>query len=210
METKEKLFILGEYADPATEYLKDNEWTFTEKIDGTNIRIYWDGETVAFGGRTDAAQLPAHLVNVLKEKITPELMRTIFPDMQANDGIVTLYGEGCGYKIQKGGMGYVNNEKRADFILFDVRIGDWWLKREDAEGIAESLGLRIAPVVLKGTIEDAIEMVSAGMKSTYGDFIAEGVVGKPSVELADRAGRRIITKIKHRDFKHLKEAENES
>lgn len=25
------------------DYLKDNTWIFTEKVDGTNIRIMWDG-----------------------------------------------------------------------------------------------------------------------------------------------------------------------
>ena len=32
-----------EYATPEIGYLADCEWEFTEKVDGTNIRIGWDG-----------------------------------------------------------------------------------------------------------------------------------------------------------------------
>jgi hypothetical protein len=33
-----------------------------------------------------------------------------------------------------------------------------------------------------------------------GDFIAEGLVAKPAVELRNRRGERIVVKIKHKDF----------
>ncbi len=207
MDTKHKLFISGDYAEPETEYLKDNEWTFTEKIDGTNVRVMLDGHGLRFGGRNDNSQMPITLMERLQELFTEEKLMKAFDDPDI--GIV-LYGEGCGWRIQKGGMGYVDNEKRVDFILFDVRVGDWWLKREDVEDVAEKLGVRVAPVVLKGTIDEGIKLVSEGFTSTYGDFTAEGIVGKPSVDLVSRSGNRIVTKIKNRDFVHLREQENTS
>ena len=36
--------IEGKYSLPEFEYLKDNQWVFTEKVDGTNIRIIWPTE----------------------------------------------------------------------------------------------------------------------------------------------------------------------
>lgn len=39
-----------------------------------------------------------------------------------------------------------------------------------------------------------------GFNSIWGDFIAEGIVARPAVELKTRNGHRIITKIKHKDF----------
>ncbi len=60
MEGTKKL-IEGEYRHPLVEYLKDNIWIFTEKVDGTNVRVHWDGHTVVFGGRTDNAQMPTVL-----------------------------------------------------------------------------------------------------------------------------------------------------
>ena len=53
MEGTKKL-LEGEFRNPAVEFLKDNIWQFTEKIDGTNIRVHWDGHRVEFGGRTES------------------------------------------------------------------------------------------------------------------------------------------------------------
>src|SRR3990167_7914906 len=66
MEGSKKL-IEGSFRNECVEYLKDNQWVFTEKVDGTNIRIYWDGHCVIFSGRTDNAQLPSSLVQVLNK-----------------------------------------------------------------------------------------------------------------------------------------------
>ena len=61
-----KKLMPGVYRNPTMEFLKDNTWLWTEKVDGTNIRVYWDGHTVSFGGRTERASIPAPLVNRLK------------------------------------------------------------------------------------------------------------------------------------------------
>src|SRR3972149_10315547 len=67
-ETNFRNLIMGCYALPEFEYLKNNEWVFTEKIDGTNIRvIYKDGE-VMFKGKTDNSEIPKFLLEKLKEK----------------------------------------------------------------------------------------------------------------------------------------------
>ena len=110
---------------------------------------------------------------------------------------VCLYGEGYGAKIQKGGGNYSAVPK---FVLFDVKIGDWYLQREDVEDIAKKLGVDIVPIVGQGTLIEAIELVRKGQKSTWGDFTAEGLVLRPATELKTRRGDRIITKIKHKDF----------
>jgi hypothetical protein len=34
-----KTLLEGEFAIPEFGYLQDNEWVFTEKVDGTNIRV---------------------------------------------------------------------------------------------------------------------------------------------------------------------------
>lgn len=66
-DIKTKKLIEGKYRNETIEFLKDNIWEFTEKIDGTNIRIIWDGHRVNFAGRTDKAQIPAELTNRLFE-----------------------------------------------------------------------------------------------------------------------------------------------
>ena len=36
-------FIEGEWSLPEFEYLAKLNWTWTEKVDGTNMRVMWDG-----------------------------------------------------------------------------------------------------------------------------------------------------------------------
>ena len=188
-------FILGEWASPEFGYLANNEWVFTEKVDGTNIRVYWDGATVRFGGRTDNAQMPTFLLRKLEELFPVEKMRSQFPDAQAN---VCLYGEGYGAKIQKGGGNYIPDGQ--DFCLFDAHIG-MFLERENVEGIGAAFGLKVAPIIRRGTIADAMKRCEEGFDSTWGAFKAEGIVLRPAVELRTRRGDRVITKVKARDFR---------
>lgn len=195
-DEKTKRFIIGEWARPEFEYLQNNIWVFTEKVDGTNIRVDWNplaGE-LKFGGRTDAAQMPFVLIEKLQSIFTKEKMQECYSDVS-----MTLYGEGYGAKIQKGGGNY--KADGVDFVLFDVLIGEYWLERDNVNDIASKLSLRTVPIIGTGTIHNAIEIVKSGtMLSRWGEFIAEGLVMRPKVELKCRNGSRIIAKVKHRDF----------
>jgi hypothetical protein len=192
-----KKLLIGEYSNPAFEYLANNEWVFTEKVDGTNIRIIHGEGTVSFGGKTDNAQLPGNLLKVLEEKFRTPKYRAKIAEL-FGDAWVTFYGEGYGAKIQKGGGNY-----RPDmgFVLFDIRIEGWWLERHNVEDIAKKLDIDIVPIIRRGTLHDMVILANDGFKSRWGDFNAEGIVARPATELCDRGGNRIITKIKQRDFK---------
>jgi len=191
--------IVGGYALPEFELLKELDWVATEKIDGTNIRIMWDGDKVRLGGKTDSAQLPMPLLEKLNELFTGESNEQVF-EQTFDCGEVCLYGEGFGAKIQKGGGNYGD----PNFVLFDVKVGDFWLQREDIEDIANKLGIKVVPIVFTGFLEDIANFVAEGFNSQWGNFKAEGVVAKPKVELLNRRGERIITKLKHKDFLKLK------
>lgn len=197
-ETNYKTLLEGQFALPEFEYLKDNEWIFTEKVDGTNIRIIQNPPELKFYGKTANSQIPSFLVNKLNEifnslkgKITK-----IFP------GEACLYGEGYGAKIQKGGGNYRQDQ---GFVLFDVKVGDWWLRREDVEDVAEKLGIDVVPIIGEGDLYEMVEIAKNGIKSRWGDFQAEGIVARPKTELKTRSGKRVITKIKCRDFRKEKE-----
>jgi hypothetical protein len=192
-DNKFKTLIEGDYSLPEFEYLKNNQWVLTEKVDGMNSRVMFDGENITFGGKTDRAQIPSDLVNKLNSKFLPEIK--LFED-SFKEG-VCLYGEGYGAKIQKGGGNYRQDQ---DFVLFDVKIGDWWLQRKDVESIAVVLGIDIVPIIGHGTLFDMVERGRNGFKSQWGNFQAEGIVARPAVELKARDGQRIITKIKYKDF----------
>lgn len=101
-----------------------------------------------------------------------------------------------GPKIQNGGL-YRDNQ---DFILFDVMIAGNWQPRESVENIAKYFGIDIVPVVFTGTIQEGIDYVKNKPNSKIGTAKSEGLVGRPMVEMQDRTGKRVIVKIKVRDF----------
>lgn len=220
---KKGRMIRGAWTTPELAYLANSLWEFTEKVDGTNVRVGFhlreDWLDVEFGGRTDAALLPKPLLASLKEKFPNSptgsgdnaLVGRWMLDNELTD--VILFGEGYGAKIQNGG------NYRADqaFVLFDVKIGDFWLDRANVKDVGDKLGLEVVPEIGQGTLHDAIDIVesgltfndrgaavrwgSNGLQSRWGDFEAEGIVARPTVPLFDRKGQRIITKIKGVDFK---------
>jgi hypothetical protein len=196
MSSKHKTLIDGAWTLPEFEYLARNDWTFTEKVDGTNIRVMFKGGGVTYGGRTNDAQIPAQLVARLNDRFLPMLhqgmLDTTFPDGQA-----VLYGEGYGAKIQKGGGNYRSDQ---DFVLFDVRVGPWWLQRPDVNDVSQKLGIDVVPIIGEGTLHDAVDLARRGIKSRWGNFEAEGIVARPKTELNTRSGHRLIAKIKCRDF----------
>ena len=194
-ETNHKTLLEGKYSLPEFEYLARNKWTFTEKVDGTNIRVYRQHGIVRFGGRTDRAQLSAQLFARLNDRFTPQEQR--IREMFGDSTAVCLYGEGYGAGIQKGGGNYQADQ---DFVLFDVRIGDWWLRREGVEDVAKELALDVVPVIGEGTLTDMVNLAREGITSRWGDFRAEGIVARPATELMTRSGHRVITKIKCKDF----------
>lgn len=185
---------MGNWAKPEFELLAGLDWTWTEKVDGTNIRIVWDGVRVTLGGRTENAQLPATLVKVLGEMFPETLIEQVFGETPC-----VLFGEGYGAKIQKGGGNYLPHQS---FALFDVKVGDWWLHPEDVYDVAAKLGIETVPPLGRFPIHDAIGEVSLGLKSQYGerDFYAEGMVGRPPLGLLSRSGDRLLMKVKHVDF----------
>lgn len=169
--------IPGQWSRPEFEALADTPWVWTEKVDGTNIRVGWDGHKVHFGGRTDNAQIPVKLLDHLLTTFPEELF-----EQQFGSDHVVLYGEGHGAGIQKGGGRYA---AAPSFVLFDIRIGRFWLLRNAVVDIANNLGIGFVPQVYVGNVFHAIDIVGRSLTSQWdgGSFLAEGVVGTPALSL---------------------------
>lgn len=198
-DTKTKKLVEGIFRNGTVNYLRNLNWIWTEKIDGTNIRVHWDGHNVEYGGRTDKAQIPASLVNKLNEYFGGEVNAQIFEQIFGEKDVI-LFGEGYGAKIQNGGN-YISDH--VDFILFDVMISGNYQTRDTVVAIADSFNLKVVPIVTYGTLKEAVEYVKTKPKSLIAqnpDYPMEGLVCRPSLELQDRCGNRIIVKIKWRDF----------
>jgi len=207
-------FIMGEFARPELEYLKDNVWNFTEKIDGMNMRVVWSPSTtginngnpmVSFFGKTNNAQIPGDLIEILTEMFPVEQMLEVYPDTP-----MVLFGEGFGPGIQKG-SGY--GEKK-DFALFDVFVPadpsvskrGWWLQNKDIMDVAEKLD---CPTVYPSERVVLTKMIGVFVCSDHESHVSafgdnkpmEGVVGKPAVDLMSRSGERVMVKLKFKDFR---------
>jgi len=197
-DPKTKKIILWDWSKPEFEYLKDCVWVFTEKVDGTNIRVIWDGVEISFKGKTDNADIPKFLLENLHKIFDG---KTDLFKAQFGDTPVCLYGEGYGDRIQKAGKSY---RPDSSFIMFDVKIGKWWLERIAVEKIAAELGIDFVPIVCQTTLNSMLKSFIAFKtqdKSRISQTaMMEGVVGTPLIPLLDRAGDRIITKIKYADF----------
>lgn len=229
---RKNLIMPGQYSNAETEILKDLLWECTEKIDGTNISLHIfpldpygnevrtnpDGsytEYKLFGfydteihGKTPASVIPSKLLKNLMDICNTRDFKDVF----TVNGIppqekIEIFGEGYGTGIQKGG-GYCKDDQK--FIVFDIKIGDHYVRREIVEDVCKKLNLDIVPLIGYMTIAEAEEMVKKGFTSRISEnpnLMAEGLVCKAPLGMLDARGNRIITKIKSVDYNQLKKFE---
>lgn len=184
------------------ETLKNIVWQGTEKIDGTNIRVHWDGHDIEIAGHTDKAVLPQNLKTYLENLfLTPEMeyvFEQIFGESEAY-----IFGEGYGAGIQKGGGDYVENGQDVSFIIFDINIGGFDLSRNNVIDVANKLGIASVPILFEGTLDEAKKFVAQHHMSTLnnGKHEMEGLVLIPrDVQLYDNKHKLIKCKCKYRDM----------
>jgi hypothetical protein len=180
---------------------------------------------VRIAGKTDNAQIPPKLKKFMEENYPDEKVFAalglkkfipveewvehkwvtsdgITPSYDAIPEIYTIYGEGYGAGIQKAGGNYISNG--VGFIVFDVKVNDIYLLTSARDEIATKLGAPIVPFMGYFTLDEAIDFVRKGFKSTIAEnkeFIAEGLVLRTDLGLRNRMGKRLIVKVKYEDFK---------
>jgi len=198
--------IPGPYLrDPETKKLTDEMplhldvlatlmWDFYEKVDGTNIRVHWDGYSLYFAGRTDKAEIPKDLLAVLNEQFQEEVFEQF-----CGPAPLTVYGEGYGGKIQKGGGDYSPTPK---FIAFDAMGHGGWQEPQNLFWLGRNLGFEVVPKVATATLDEVLYLVENVetpewlFKSHLRDTPSEVVVCYPSLRLYDRSGNPICVKLK--------------
>ena len=107
--------------------------------------------------------------------------------------------QGCGSRYRR---------TTCDFILFDVKVDNWWLLRADVIDIANKLSIDYVPQLGYMTLMEAIDFVNKGFKSLIAEdstLDAEGLVLKTPDNLLFRNGERIVLKIKTKDFRQFKQ-----
>lgn len=198
------------------------------RIEVTKVPI-WDGGiegstingvkfNVRIVGKTDNAQIPKNLLKHMQEKYPDEKvlaalgLKEFIPidewELEHNwltyeqiPNIYTIYGEGYGEGIQSGGW-YIKGGN--EFIVFDVKVNDIYLKTEARDEIATKLGAPIVPLIGYFTLDEAIDFVRKGFRSVVAENpevkMAEGLVLRTDLGLRNRMGKRLIVKVKYEDF----------
>lgn len=177
--------------------LSELTWVGTEKVDGTNIRIHWDGHKIEIGGRTDKAKFQADLKTYLDSIFLTEEMEYIFEQVFGEKDAM-IFGEGYGPKIQNGGT-YSDTPK---FIVFDIDINGYHLNRTKVNEVSKKLGLDSVPIVFSGDIYDAIKFIRSNPNSKINaKHEMEGLVLElEDLDIYDSKGERIKCKCKYRDI----------
>lgn len=188
--------LVGSFANDYFEYLKENNWIWFEKVDGTNIRIIWDGHMVVIKGKTDRAQIQDNMLDMFSEDIFTEERAQVF-EQQFGNKPITLYGECFGAGVQNGG-GYEPDGLR--IAIFDVLIDGYWLNWDNVMNVCGKLDFETVKILGEGSLVDASTFAEESHKSFWGDREIEGIVMKPQVEMLDRRGNRIMSKLKKKDF----------
>lgn len=198
------------------------------RIEVTKVPI-WDGGiegstingvkfNVRIAGKTGNAQIPKNLLKHMQEKYPNEKvlaalgLKEFIPinewELEHNwltyeqiPNIYTIYGEGYGEGIQSGGW-YIKGGN--EFIVFDVKVNDIYLKTDARDEIATKLGAPIVPLIGYFTLDEAIDFVRKGFRSVVAENpeekMAEGLVLRTDLGLRNRMGKRLIVKVKYEDF----------
>jgi RNA ligase len=200
--------LVGDFArDEFRELAYDAMFCWTEKLDGTNTRFYWNGEYVTVGGRTDNANWSTPVLSTLIDIANqPGVFQSIFGSKH-----VVLYGEAFGPGIQKGG-GYGDSVM---FRPFDLRLGTEdgitsnspFTGRSKLAEIAHALGVEPVEILEYGTILTAWNLLLyRSFKSTYLHHELEGIVGRPMTPFYVAKGEAltpVMVKMKYKDLDDL-------
>lgn len=197
--------VIDEFTDEifSPELLGNAGWTWREKMDGTNLRIIWDGHRAEYRGRTDRAQFSNGQTVFLDEKIKSpafeELLEQTFGNTEA-----ALYAELIGNKIQGNPHKIVGYEIR----VYDAFVAGWWLLPASVDELANDLGLGSAEIIVVapiGHMHQVMKNVAAQSEffeeETIESDYLEGIVGTAPGGVLHRSGTILRVKLKLENYK---------
>jgi len=179
-----------------------------EKIHGTSAHISWDATDISVPNLSFYSGGESH--ERFMELFDVENLTRIFTDEVGADAM-TVYGEAYGGKQQ--GMSKTYG-KELKFIVFDVKVGDFWLDVPKAEDVAIKLGLEFMAYARVSTDIEALDAErdrdsTQAVRNGVGEgCIREGVVLRPLIEVVKNNGKRVICKHKRVEFSERKSIPN--
>lgn len=183
------------YTHPLVALLAQTSWNIRRKLDGENIRIYWDGEQALWNGKIDKFTCSAEFTDYMNSTFVEEIFEKKF----GHEKEVYIFGEKMGPKTQGNELGLDSEQ----VIIYDVRCNGTWVSPEAVKEIANYFGVK--------TCYDFMSEIGAGRHSwllphiiqavAEGEFKTwEGIVATPLIECQDQQGHRVIVKVKNKDY----------
>lgn len=193
------------FEDTIVNYLRELPWICTEKIDGTNTRIVWDGYGFSVLGRTNKSIVTPEVMEIFSKKfIANKDMETVF-EQTFGEKQVILFVEMHGGKIQRGAY-----DCDTQMVGFDIMVNGTYLNRIAAKQLFNIWGIEYVPVMLMNNLEEAIVFVKTHKESIlHPKCDIEGLVCTPMQEIYNKKGERVIIKIKKGVLKRLKNENTE-
>jgi len=194
--TEDKLF-LPVFRHPVFEYLYDADWSIAEKMDGVNVRVFWDGEAVSFAGRS---------ANSSFNQAQLAYLHTVFP-VEKFFGLDAcyLFGEMVGKDC------HTNRYllQTVEFFLFDSfqLSSQSWQSEDTLTMFAERFGIR-QPAKIEHilTLREIVEISYLNFgnptSESFPRIPCEGIILRPLTPLFLAHGERVITKMKYADKFH--------
>lgn len=191
----------SQYRTKEIAYLWANPWTVKRKLDGENIRIYWNGEQALWNGKTNKFQCSAEFQDYMNSTFLEE----IFEDKFGREKEVYIYGEKVGPKTQGNELGLDKDE----LVIFDVEINGTFLNKDDIMDVASCFGIKSVYDYMDGalaSIGEAINPIESNLEYFINEVAEgelsgwEGIVCTPACNIKDHNGKRIIVKIKNKDY----------
>ena len=167
-----------------------------EKIHGTSANVkFVGGAIILFSGGEKHSTF-------MDNFDTDKLLKIYNTSFTPQDEI-RFYGEAYGGKQHSMKDTY---GVKSRFIVFDVKVNDYWLNVKQAENLTKSFGLEFVDYHLINTTlknidkEKDLPSAQATRNGCGDDKKREGIVLRPLIELTDAYGNRIIAKHKTGDF----------
>lgn len=174
-------------------------WDVTEKVDGTSTLMHFTKDGFEVGGRTAKSNMTMEMTDVMWETANDAF--DLATEVINRHGLetMTVYGELYGPKIQNGG----NYADSLEFRAFDVKTGDVFLSPNQFRDCVHELGIESVPFLGRMHVSAIVEACRTGFDSTFAKrpVASEGIIAKSPVELRNNAGKRLMWKLKHSDFK---------
>lgn len=222
LDNNSKFVTEGAWSKSEFELLKDIYWSWTFKVDGTNISLQWRGDKMTLDtikGHTDKSQFNQRTKDYLEKTFCTPEAETIFEDMFGENNVNVI----CEFVSKDTNQNYGHEDGYC--YVIDVQNADsekFWT-RDIVEEFAKRFNIDYVREMCRGTIEDAINWVKLAkaswndnkyfistlttkngenykVENPYGKYPIEGLVGRPNIELLDANKERIICKVKCKDF----------